>query len=315
MERLTQFFKLTKVRAFGRPRSKCDLGCTGYESDLSRKSGSTIDNMSRSVSNNTLSSFESDLSRKSGSTTIDNMSRSVSNSTLSLFADSDNDHSSDEKHMATSALSPRSEDNTHPAHRSLDYDTDEDDFEAAARRDIMETDDELLVSTITGLIDLKVQINDRAVAKVRSNLRDFESDEVLPVSVHRYIKRIRQYTKISANVLILALIYLNRLKKIHRSLKLTSNNIQRLYLVACLIAAKYLEDHVYSNKRWANVGDLSLKELNHLEACFLFTVCFDLKVSPEEYRDFLRPILEAREAFAQAIDIKGKKTKYHSEKT
>ena len=81
----------------------------------------------------------------------------------------------------------------------------------------------------------------------------------------------------------IGLIYLERLKRRVNSVCLTSNNFQRLFLVAVMTAAKFLDDFYYSNKHWAEVGGIPNKELNYLETEFLFRLSFSLYITREEY--------------------------------
>ena len=50
-----------------------------------------------------------------------------------------------------------------------------------------------------------------------------------------------------------------------------------------MVAAKYLEDLVYFNSYWAEIGELALQELNALELDFLLAIDFDLVLRPEDY--------------------------------
>ena len=50
-----------------------------------------------------------------------------------------------------------------------------------------------------------------------------------------------------------------------KTLRLTSFNIQRMFLTAMMIAHKFLDEPVCSNKQWSLVGDLTVKEMNSLE--------------------------------------------------
>jgi hypothetical protein len=83
------------------------------------------------------------------------------------------------------------------------------------------------------------------------------------------------------------LIYLKRLKRREPSVCLTSCNFQRLFLVAVMLGAKFLDDSYYSNKHWAEVGGMSTAELNCLELEFLFRLGFSLSLTREEYDSYV----------------------------
>ena len=55
------------------------------------------------------------------------------------------------------------------------------------------------------------------------------------------------------------------------------------FLTAMMIAHKFLDEPVCSNKQWSLVGDLTVKEMNSLELHMLWTLQFDCNVSRAEY--------------------------------
>ena len=86
---------------------------------------------------------------------------------------------------------------------------------------------------------------------------------------------------------------------------LTSSNFQRLFLVAVMLAAKFLDDSYYSNKHWAEVGGLSTAEINCLELEFLFRLGFSLAISREEYDDYVRLLVNEKPQKKPANDESG----------
>ena len=110
-------------------------------------------------------------------------------------------------------------------------------------------------------------------------------------TISYYVKRIAKYSGASPANLVVSLLYLKRIVHRRRNLRLTSNTIQRLLLVAIMIAAKYLDDRVCSNTCWAQIGGLRLAELNALELEFLFAIDFDLSVHPEDYTRCIAALL------------------------
>ena len=52
---------------------------------------------------------------------------------------------------------------------------------------------------------------------------------------------------------------------------------------AMMIAHKFLDEPVCSNKQWSLVGDLTVKEMNSLELHMLWTLQFDCNVSRAEF--------------------------------
>ena len=112
----------------------------------------------------------------------------------------------------------------------------------------------------------------------------FECHSPCPLLPSRYVERIMKYTQCSPCTLVVAIVYLQRLKDREASgpsaagagcqpLRLTSFNIQRMFLTAMMIAHKFLDEPVCSNKQWSLVGDLTVKDMNNLELHMLWSQC------------------------------------------
>jgi hypothetical protein len=65
-----------------------------------------------------------------------------------------------------------------------------------------------------------------------------------------YIKRIAEYSGAGPYSLVTALVYLERLQRACPDLRITSGCMQRLLLVAVMVAEKYLEDDPRNNAIW-----------------------------------------------------------------
>ena len=130
----------------------------------------------------------------------------------------------------------------------------------------------------------------------------FEGEKA-PVKASSYVKRIMKYGGLSPCCFVVGMIYLERLKEIIPSLCLTSTNFQRLFLVAVMEAAKFLDDFYFSNKHWAEVGGISTQEINALELEFLFLLEFDVNIQRPEYDAYARCLTMPREQ--HAVDNQG----------
>jgi len=140
-----------------------------------------------------------------------------------------------------------------------------------------------LTKVIAELLEDTVQRND---ARSRaSGLASFEAGKA-PISARDYVHRIFRYGRCSPCCFVVGVLYLERLKLRYAKVCLNSNNFQRLFLVAVMVAAKYLDDVYYSNKHWAEVAGISTKELNALELEMLFRLNFDMSISRDEYDAF-----------------------------
>ncbi|KAF9162396.1 hypothetical protein DFQ26_003575 [Actinomortierella ambigua] len=81
---------------------------------------------------------------------------------------------------------------------------------------------------------------------------------------------------------------------------------RRTFLAALMVASKYLQDRNYSNKAWAKISGLSIKEINANELVFLKLVDYSLFVSHETFMRWTALLLahgqEATRRFMQSAD-------------
>lgn len=76
---------------------------------------------------------------------------------------------------------------------------------------------------------------------------------------------------------------MNRIVKQETLINVDSLTVHRLLLASLIVAAKFLDDTVASNRTWAYAGGLSVKELNSLEIRFLELISFDLYVELSDF--------------------------------
>lgn len=98
-----------------------------------------------------------------------------------------------------------------------------------------------------------------------------------------YASAVSQKACISPCSIVLAIIYMERLRKKNPDYLKTSSPCD-LFLVSLLVASKYLfddgEDEEVLNSEWAVSGSLELQKLNRLEVEFLINLDWDLHVEP-----------------------------------
>lgn len=186
------------------------------------------------------------------------------------------------------------------------------DFDVAFKADAEAQ--ESLPSIIGRVLENTVHLND---AKSRANghtscMSMFQGQVKCPLGPSAYIERILKYTATSPCNLLVALIYLQRLKDEEldndtipkQSLRLTSYNTQRLLLTAIMLASKFHDEPFVTNKQWALVGDISTAEMNELEREMLFCLRFSLMVSREEYDACYDSLLELDQVYKQVSTSK-----------
>ena len=119
----------------------------------------------------------------------------------------------------------------------------------------------------------------------------FASTYVDSITIERYVQRIHKYGPMDDQsddvYLVVGLIYIDRFL-FSRGTTLHTMNVHRIWLVAYLLAIKFLEDRHFDNRWFASVGGIPLLELNILEAEFLRTIQFDLRV--DTYMDYIQQL-------------------------
>jgi len=73
-------------------------------------------------------------------------------------------------------------------------------------------------------------------------------------------------------------------------MELSPYNLQRMLLTAVMVSCKMFDDIYYSNKHWAEIGELTAKEMKNLEFKLLGLLNFNCRVLPEEYQQFVHSL-------------------------
>lgn len=121
----------------------------------------------------------------------------------------------------------------------------------------------------------------------------FHAIRAPPLSINDYLSRISTYFQCSHECFVLALIYIDRIVKLHPEFTISVLNIHRLLVTSVMLAAKFFDDVYYSNSYYAKVGGVRTQELNALEAQFLRLIEWKLHVLPQEYDQYRNHVLMA----------------------
>ncbi|KAI1288273.1 hypothetical protein EDD11_010049 [Mortierella claussenii] len=91
---------------------------------------------------------------------------------------------------------------------------------------------------------------------------------------------------------------------------------RRTFLAALMVASKYLQDRNYSNKAWAKISGLSIKEINANELIFLKLIDYSLFVSHDTFMRWTALLIahgqEATRRFMQTVDAAHATTQHAS---
>lgn len=61
----------------------------------------------------------------------------------------------------------------------------------------------------------------------------------------------------------------------------------RVFLLGCMLANKWLDDHTFSNKTWQSISNVPVRLLNRLESSALAIFSHDLSISPQQWFTWL----------------------------
>lgn len=137
-------------------------------------------------------------------------------------------------------------------------------------------------NAVTLLLETYAVVNSCKPRGHMAHLSIFENDDgTLPqLSFREYLSRICRYTSLSKEVLVAALIILDRfLAASNGAVTFRDSSMHRLFLTSFVLASKLLEDNCYNMEFFARLGGVTKAELCGLEECFLKTLNFSLGVS------------------------------------
>merc|ERR1712039_276549 len=124
-----------------------------------------------------------------------------------------------------------------------------------------------------------------------NGLTRFHSEQVPAITIEAYLARISKYFDCSDAAVLTSLIYIDRIIKLHPAFPVCDRTIHRLLGVSLMVGAKFHDDTFYSNKYYAKVCGVSVKELNALECEFIRLLSWNCGVTPSEYEDYRSRVL------------------------
>lgn len=99
------------------------------------------------------------------------------------------------------------------------------------------------------------------------------------------VHHIVRHTNVSRSALVIAAVYIDRLTAAVPHMFVTRTNIQRLFAVAFVLAAKWLEDIFFPSNCFADFFGMHPVEMGQLERWFAASIGYRLFVSTEQFHD------------------------------
>eukprot|EP01133_Synstelium_polycarpum_P001390 gene1390-1603_t len=91
-------------------------------------------------------------------------------------------------------------------------------------------------------------------------------------------------------IFIICIIFIDRLKRNNQSFQINLFNIHRLVVSSALLASKYQNEKSLDNRYYAQVGGISLGEINALELRFLTLLDHNLFIRGDEFDKYYKII-------------------------
>lgn len=119
----------------------------------------------------------------------------------------------------------------------------------------------------------------------------------------KWVATILTTTQVTQNVILLALLFIFRLKIQNPTVKGKAGSEYRLLTVALMLGNKFLDDNTYTNKTWAEVSGISVGEIHVMEVEFLSNMRYNLLASAEQWTRWLAKVGKFTEFFEAASKV------------
>lgn len=116
--------------------------------------------------------------------------------------------------------------------------------------------------------------------------RGLNPDAIPSIGFRKWVTTVLSTTQVGKNVILLALMFIHRLKKFNRSVSGKRGSEFRLLTIALMLGNKFLDDNTYTNKTWAEVSGISVNEIHIMEVEFLSNMRYELYASLAEWEEW-----------------------------
>jgi len=106
------------------------------------------------------------------------------------------------------------------------------------------------------------------------------------IGFKKWVATILTTTQVAQNVILLALLFVYRLKLTNPTVKGKPGSEYRLLTVALMLGNKFLDDNTYTNKTWAEVSGISVQEVHIMEVEFLSNMRYSLFTSKKKWEEW-----------------------------
>ncbi|KAJ2451491.1 hypothetical protein EV183_003569 [Coemansia sp. RSA 2336] len=104
---------------------------------------------------------------------------------------------------------------------------------------------------------------------------------------HSFCYELLRSTQIAMPIVVLALLYVHKFKQRYPGLHGGNGSEYRMFVVALMLASKYLEDNTFTTQTWSEVSHLPARELAIMQREFLLALDHRLHVPDSEYNAWI----------------------------
>lgn len=102
-------------------------------------------------------------------------------------------------------------------------------------------------------------------------------------------------TQLSESAVYLSLKYIAILLQSNPTIEGAEGSEYRLFIVALMLANKFLDDNTFTNKTWSEVSGMKIKDVNIMESEFLEALDYNLFVRSDDYNIWKQLLQECRQ--------------------
>lgn len=119
----------------------------------------------------------------------------------------------------------------------------------------------------------------------------------------KWVYGVLSTTQVTQNVILLALLFIYRLKMSTPQIKGRAGSEYRLLTVALMLGNKFLDDNTYTNKTWAEVSSFHVQEIHVMEVEFLSNMRYNLVATKEQWEGWLDKLSCFNEYYERAVRL------------
>lgn len=157
-----------------------------------------------------------------------------------------------------------------------------------------------LVLLIASMLMELIRYND-TIPLHNHQLTRFHSRAPPGISVVDYLQRLTTHATLSPPILLSMVFYIDKLCALYPAFTISSLTVHRFLITAATVASKGLSDSFWTNKTYARVGGVSVKELALLELEFLVRVQWRIVPQPEVLVDYYRSLVQRTPGYTMEL--------------